>query len=70
MIVLTLVIVGIVGAWTGYWIGHALGWTTDAEFPLRIGGGDGAIALSIGVSFLSVLAGRWLLVWRHPRRTR
>lgn len=62
--VLALVIIGIVGAWVGYWIGHALGWTTNAEFPLRIGAGDRAILLSIGLSFLSVMAGLWWLVTR------
>ena len=62
--VLVLVLIGIVGAWVGYWIGHALGWTTNAEFPLKIGGGDRAIGLSIGVSFLSVMAGLWSVITR------
>ncbi len=62
-IIVLLVLVGIVGAWAGYWIGHFAGWSKDAEWPLRIGGGDGAILLSIGLSFLSVMAGLgWLLV--------
>jgi uncharacterized membrane protein YeaQ/YmgE (transglycosylase-associated protein family) len=29
--VLVLVVIGIVGAWAGCWIGHALGWSTNAE---------------------------------------
>ena len=62
--VLILVAIGIVGAWAGYWIGHALGWTTNAEFPARIGGGERAILLSIGLSFLSVMGGLWWLVAR------
>jgi hypothetical protein len=59
--VLVLVVIGIVGAWAGYWIGHALGWTTNAEFPLRIGGGERAILLSMGLSFLSVISGLWVV---------
>jgi len=62
--VVVLVVIGIIGAWVGYWIGHALGWTTNAEFPFRVGGGDRAILLSIGLSFLSVMAGLWWLVTR------
>jgi hypothetical protein len=67
-IVVILVFIGIVGAWVGYWIGHALGWTTNAEFPLRIGGGDRAIGLSILVSFGSVMAGAGWLIARPLRR--
>ena len=63
-------VAGIVGAWIGYWMGHALGWTTGAEWPLRIGGGDRAILLSIGLSFLSVMAGLGWLVVRPLRRNR
>ena len=70
VIVVLLVVAGIVGAWIGYWIGHALGWTTGAEWPLRIGGGDRAILLSIGLSFLSVMAGLGWLVLRPLRRNR
>ena len=70
MIVLVLVVIGIVGAWAGYWIGHAVGWSTDAEFPFRIGAGDRAIGLSIGVSFLSVMAGVGWFVARPLRRVR
>ena len=71
VIVVVLVVMGIVGGWVGYWLGHAFGWTTGAEWPLRIGGGDRAILLSIGLSFLSVMAGLgWLVVrptWRDRR---
>lgn len=62
--VLVLVVIGIVGAWVGYWIGHGLGWTANAEFPLRIGGGERAILLSMGLSFLSVMGGLWWIVTR------
>ncbi len=68
--ILLLVLVGIVGAYVGYWLGHLAGWSRDAEFPFRIGGGDGAILLSIGVSFLSVMGALWLIVARPLRRER
>lgn len=51
-----LVLAGIVGAWGGYWIGHAAGWSENADWPATIGGGTGAILLSIGLSVLAVLA--------------
>jgi hypothetical protein len=70
VIVLLLVAIGIVGALAGYWIGHALGWSTDAEFPLRIGGGERAIGLSILLSFGSVMAGAGMLVAWPQYRTR
>jgi len=71
VIVVLAIAAGVVGAWVGYWIGHALGWTTNAEWPLRIGGGDRAILLSIGLSVLSVAAvGGWFvaLPLRRERR--
>jgi len=65
--VLFLVFCGVVGAWAGYWIGHLAGWSQDADWPGRIGGGSGAILLSIGMSVLFVvLAG--LLVFLTPQR--
>ena len=70
MIVVVLVIIGIVGAWVGYWIGDALGWSTNAEFPLKIGAGAGAILLSILVSFGSVMAGVGWFVARPLLRIR
>lgn len=70
VIVLLLIGIGIVGAWVGYWAGHALGWSTNAEFPLRVGGGDRAILLSILVSFGSVMVGAWWFVARPLRRIR
>ncbi len=70
VIVVLLVVTGIVGGWVGYWVGHAFGWTTNAEWPLRIGGGGRAILLSMGLSFLSVMAGLWWLVVRPLRRDR
>jgi len=70
VIVLLAIAAGVVGAWVGYWIGHALGWTTNAEWPLRIGGGDRAILLSMGLSFLSVVGAGGLLVARPMLRER
>ncbi len=70
MVVVVLVIIGIIGAWVGYWIGHAFGWSTNAEFPLKIGGGDRAILLSILLSFGSVMAGIGWFVARPLRRVR
>jgi hypothetical protein len=64
--VLWMVIGGVVGSYLGYWIGHAAGWSTDAEWPFRIGGGNGAIVLSIGLAVVGVLIVGWLTVPRHP----
>jgi hypothetical protein len=52
--VLLMVLGGLVGGYFGYWIGHLAGWSTDADWPSRIGGGQGAIALSIGLAVLGV----------------
>jgi hypothetical protein len=49
-----MVVGGFVGANVGYWIGHLAGWSKNAEWPFQIGGGDGAIGLSIGMSILGV----------------
>jgi len=62
--VVLIVIFGIVGGWAGYWIGHAAGLSTNAEWPTRIGGGTGAILLSIGLSVAAVVLA-WALL---PRR--
>ena len=70
VIIVLLVIIGIIGAWVGYWVGHALGWTTNAVFPQQIGGGTGAIGLSILFSFGSVMAGAGWFVARPLWRTR
>ena len=53
--ILFLVVCGCVGAWVGYWIGHLAGWSQKAEWPGKIGGGSGAILLSIGMSVLFVI---------------
>ena len=70
VIVVLAIATGVVGAWLGYWMGHALGWTTNARWPLQIGGGDRAILLSILTSFASVMAVTWWFVARPLRRER
>jgi hypothetical protein len=70
VIVVIAVVAGIVGAWVGYWLGDALGWTTNAVWPLQIGGGDRAIVLSILLSFASVMSVVGWLVGQPLRRER
>ena len=53
--VIYLVVCGVVGGWVGYWIGHLAGWSENAEWPGRIGGGTGAILLSIAMAVLFVI---------------
>ena len=52
--ILICVLCGIAGGWIGYWIGYAAGWSTNAEWPGQVGGGTGAILMSIGTSVLCV----------------
>jgi hypothetical protein len=65
--VLLMVLGGIVGGWGGYWIGHLAGWSTGADWPLEIGGGTGAVLLSIGMAIAGVLIvdGLWALAARR-----
>ena len=59
--VLIMVGGGILGGYFGYWIGHLAGWSRDADWPFKIGGGDGAILMSMGLAVVGVLvAGLWL----------
>ncbi len=53
--VVTAVIVGIICGWGGYWLGHLAGWSADAEWPTQIGGGTGAIVLSIALAVAGAL---------------
>jgi hypothetical protein len=62
-----MVVGGFIGAYAGYWIGYLFGWSSDAEWPLRVGGGTGAILLSIAVSVLGVFLVR-LLVGPPPEQ--
>jgi hypothetical protein len=52
--ILFCVLCGIAGGWIGYWIGYAAGWSENAAWPGQIGGGTGAILLSVGTSVLFV----------------
>jgi hypothetical protein len=54
--VLAMVAGGLIGGYAGYWIGHLAGWSTDADWPFKIGGGEGAILVSIGVAVAGALA--------------
>ena len=65
-----IVFFGVVGGWTGYWIGHAAGWSQNADWPRTIGGGTGAILLSIGVSVLFVLLAASLVFFTPQRGLR
>jgi hypothetical protein len=65
--VLFMVLAGIIGGWGGYWIGHLAGWSVDAEWPWEIGGGTGAVLLSIGMAVAGVLLVD-LLFWLATRR--
>jgi len=59
--VLLFLIGGAVGGYCGYWIGHALGWSHEAEWPLGVGGGAGAMGLSIGMVFVGIaVAALWI----------
>jgi hypothetical protein len=65
-----MVAAGMAGAYGGYWIGHALGWSREAEWPLRIGGGGGAVVLSVLASLACVaIAGAWA-TWRAQHEHR
>lgn len=61
-----IVLGGIIGGWVGYWLGHLAGWSTDAQWPLHVGGGTGAILLSMAMSVLGVLLARLAVGPRPP----
>ncbi len=60
-----VVLIGLAAAWGGYWTGHAFGWSENADWPWRIGGGGGAILLAAGTALAAVLAAIGFIVW-HP----
>lgn len=68
--VVILVGCGVIGAWVGYWLGHLAGWSENADWPGRIGGGVGAVLLSIGLSVLSVLIAGTIVFLLPQRRAR
>ena len=53
--VVAVVVVGIICGWGGYWLGHLAGWSADADWPVQIGGGAGAIVLSIALAVAGAL---------------
>ena len=65
--IVIVVLCGIVGGWAGYWIGYAAGWSLNAEWPGQIGGGTGAILMSIGMSVLFVALAA-VVVFSVPQR--
>ncbi len=59
MRVIVTVFAAIVAGWCGYWLGHLFGWSENADWPLSVGGGAGAIMLAIVFSLVAVaVAGR------------
>ena len=56
-----MVIAGIVGGYIGYWLGDLAGWSTNADWPFQIGGGTGAILLSMAMAVAGVLVAGGLL---------
>lgn len=59
-----MVVGGIAGGYVGYWLGHLAGWSRNAEWPFDIGGGAGAIALSMCLALVGVLVVGWLSIDR------
>ena len=59
--VVVTVLAGIIAGWCGYWIGHWFGWSSNADWPTSLGGGAGAIILSIALAVGAVLAVGWPL---------
>ena len=59
--VVATVLAGIIAGWCGYWIGHGFGWSSNADWPTSLGGGAGAILLSIALAVAAVLAVGWSL---------
>ncbi|MBP1632247.1 MAG: hypothetical protein H6Q11_535 [Acidobacteria bacterium] len=62
-------VVGIICGWGGYWLGHLAGWSADADWPVQIGGGTGAIVLSIALAVAGALITLALLAWAARRRS-
>jgi hypothetical protein len=49
-----VLVFGLVGLWGGYWLGHLAGWSEDADWPGQIGGGFGAMALSVVIALVAM----------------
>ena len=65
-----VIVSGIVGAWIGYWLGDAAGWSENAEWPWTFGGGRGAILLAFGMSVLFVIVASAFIVLFQGRGVR
>jgi hypothetical protein len=71
--VLSLVFVtacAVAGLWGGYWLGYLAGWSKSAKWPTQIGGGAGAIALSIVLAVVCLAIATAILVVPTFRTTR
>ena len=69
--VVVTVVAGIIAGWCGYWIGHWFGWSSNADWPVSLGGGAGAIMLSIAFAVVAALiVGRSLGVITRTARDR
>lgn len=68
--IIVVVLCGIVGGWLGYWAGHALGWSVDATWPASIGGGTGAILMSMGMAVLFVAVAALAVMLVPSRRVK
>jgi hypothetical protein len=60
--IVLVVACGVAGAWAGYWLGHLAGWSEDAAWPRQIGGGTGAILLSVALSVTAAIVAALLLL--------
>ena len=52
-----IIVCGLILGWMGYWVGHWAGWSENAEWPAKIGGGTGAMALSVAFAIVGIVAG-------------
>jgi hypothetical protein len=59
--VIFMVFAGVVGGYVGYWLGYLAGWSTHADWPFQIGGGTGAILMSMAMAVAGVLVAGGLL---------
>jgi len=65
-----IAITGVVAAWSGYWLGHALGWSRNADWPWSIGSGGAAIALSALTAAIALLTAIGVMKVRPILRNR
>jgi hypothetical protein len=65
-----VIVCGIVCGWWGYWLGHWAGWSENADWPSHIGGGAGAIVLSVVFMLIGVAAATVIMSFPTYRTTR